>query len=187
MVRYLLLLLICFPICVFSQEESGKYIAPGVVPVENGRVLFSKNVNAEGLSESRLYDTMLAWAEKHFITTEEKQGRVLISDKKKGQIICQGVEFITFKRSAWILDRSLVKYRMFIFCLPGEFKLEISGISYNYENENNIPAEKWITDEYALNKDKTKLSYKSGKFRLKTVDLADALFDSAERALKAAK
>ena len=40
-------------------------------------------------------------------------------------------------------------------------------------------AEEWISDKEALNKDKTKLYPKSGKFRRKTVDRVEEIFDAA--------
>jgi len=38
-------------------------------------------------------------------------------------------------------------------------------------------AEEWITDQYGLNKKKTKLARVSGKFRRKTIDRVDYLFN----------
>ena len=66
--------------------------------------------------------------------------------------------------------------------------LRASDNEYNvsYPNEpRNIAAEEWITDEYALNKSKTKLNRISGKFRKATIDFADKTFDSAANALGA--
>ena len=39
-------------------------------------------------------------------------------------------------------------------------------------------AENWITDKYGLNKNKTKLSRMSGKFRKKTIDRKDEIFNT---------
>jgi len=38
-------------------------------------------------------------------------------------------------------------------------------------------AEEWITDRYGLNKKQTKLARVSGKFRKKTIDRKDYLFN----------
>ena len=57
-------------------------------------------------------------------------------------------------------------------------------MSYQNEPEKSL-AEEWITDEYALNKSKTKLNRISGKFRKATIDFADKTFDSAANALGA--
>ena len=50
-----------------------------------------------------------------------------------------------------------------------------------YEEQRNggsrFKAEEWITDENALNKKRTKLAKISGKFRVKTVDRVQDIFD----------
>ena len=58
------------------------------------------------------------------------------------------------------------------------------NVSYQNEPEKYL-AEEWITDEYALNKSKTKLNRISGKFRKATIDFADKTFDSATNTLGA--
>ena len=45
-------------------------------------------------------------------------------------------------------------------------------------------AEEWITDENALNKKKDNLSKYSGKFRRKTIDRKDNIFETLLEALK---
>ena len=63
--------------------------------------------------------------------------------------------------------------------------MKITNISYYYnedmETQNGIifKAEEWISDEEALNKAQTKLYPKIGKFRRKTVDRAEAIFNAA--------
>jgi colicin import membrane protein len=46
-----------------------------------------------------------------------------------------------------------------------------------------VKAEEWITDQYALNKKGTKLSRISGKFRRKTIDRKDNIFERIDAAL----
>ena len=53
-------------------------------------------------------------------------------------------------------------------------------IHYLYEEERDpqqYKAEEWITDEYALRKNKQKLARISGKFRRKTIDRKDFIFN----------
>ena len=60
--------------------------------------------------------------------------------------------------------------------------LTITQISYYYnedmEGKNGVPykAEEWITDKLAVNKKGTKLYPRSGKFRRKTVDRVEEIF-----------
>jgi colicin import membrane protein len=44
-------------------------------------------------------------------------------------------------------------------------------------------AEEWISDEYAVNKKRTKLYPISGKFRRKTIDRKDFIFNKFETLL----
>ena len=63
--------------------------------------------------------------------------------------------------------------------------LTVSNLSYYYnedmetQNGTIIKAEEWISDKEALNNSKTKLYPKSGKFRRKTIDRMEELFDAA--------
>ena len=83
-----------------------------------------------------------------------------------------------------------MKYRIIIECKEHACTLQLAGIRYeynvSYQNEpEKYLAEEWITDEYALNKSKTKLNRISGKFRKATIDFADKTFDSAANVLGA--
>ena len=84
----------------------------------------------------------------------------------------------------------MMKYRIIIECKEHACTLQLAGIRYeynvSYQNEpEKYLAEEWITDEYALNKSKTKLNRISGKFRKATIDFADKTFDSAANTLGA--
>ena len=101
-----------------------------------------------------------------------------------------GEEYIVFSSTALSLDRAMMKYRIIIECKEHACTLQLAGIRYeynvSYQNEpEKYLAEEWITDEYALNKSKTKLNRISGKFRKATIDFADKTFDSATNTLGA--
>ena len=62
------------------------------------------------------------------------------------------------------------------------------GIVYLYDEERDPQtyyAEEWITDRYGLNKKQDKLARVSGKFRRKTIDRKDYLFNKFNTALNA--
>ncbi len=54
--------------------------------------------------------------------------------------------------------------------------VELEKIRFTYRDTEKYKAEEWITDEYALNKTKTKLVRGLAKWRRKTVDFADDIF-----------
>ena len=78
-------------------------------------------------------------------------------------------------------------YRVTIECEDNAAKIKLAGIRYEYNvsyqrEPEKYTAEEWITDKYALNKKKDKLNRGNGKFRRKTVDFAENMFQSADAA-----
>lgn len=176
-------MLLCLPLLATAQNDPA-YLA-GAVPEINGKVVFSKEFNAPGLSQQQIYDAVLSWAKSRF---DEGNNRVLYTNAEKGEIACGGEEYLVFAKTALSLDRSLANYRLTVECEPGKCLAEVTGIRYtynvSYQNEpEKYAAEEWIVDKYALNKDKTKLAQGAGKFRSKTIDLVNGLFSDIQGAL----
>ena len=139
------------------------------------------------LSKAQIYQQLLKWGQENFNT---KESRVAYQNEAKGEIAIIGEEYIVFSSTALSLDRAMMKYRIIIECKEHACTLQLAGIRYeynvSYQNEpEKYLAEEWITDEYALNKSKTKLNRISGKFRKATIDFADKTFDSATNTLGA--
>ena len=100
-----------------------------------------------------------------------------------------GEEWIVFSSTALALDRTSVQYQIGAFCQPETCELRIEKIRYTYgegRDQEKYVAEEWITDEYALNKSRTKLVRGLAKWRRNTVDFVDALCVEAADALSAA-
>lgn len=176
--KQLVWLLFFIPVFLTAQEEN-RYLA-GAVPVENGKVTFSKNLSLPEYSKDQVYDLMLEWANQHFNTPES---RVVYAEREKGEIACVSEEYLVFSSTALSLDRTRVNYRVTIECQAQASHIELTGIRYEYDvsyqrEPEKYTAEEWITDKYALNKTQTKLNRISGKFRRETVNLADRTFQS---------
>ena len=65
--------------------------------------------------------------------------------------------------------------------------MTMDRISYKYEEERNkqvYKAEEWISDDNAVNKKNTKLYRGSAKFRRKTIDRKDQIFETVKNVLK---
>lgn len=183
--KQLLFALLFIPALLFAQEDQH-YLA-GAVPVADGKVVFTREINAPSLSKAQIYQQLLKWGQENFNT---KESRVAYQNEAKGEIAIIGEEYIVFSSTALSLDRAMMKYRIIIECKEHACTLQLAGIRYeynvSYQNEpEKYLAEEWITDEYALNKSKTKLNRISGKFRKATIDFADKTFDSAANALGA--
>lgn len=180
--KQLLLFLLFIPSLLIAQEDQ-KYLA-GTVTEDDGKVVFSKEISMPSLSKDQIYDIMYSWAQKYF---SEDGRRLVYSDKDKGDIAAVGEEYLVFQSTALSLDRSLINYRVTIECENNTAKIKMTGIRYEYNvsyqrEPEKYTAEEWITDKFALNKKKDKLNRGNGKFRRKTIDLADEMFKSADAA-----
>lgn len=183
--KYLLLILLCLPMALQAQTES-KYLE-GAVPVVDGKVTFSTNIQAKGMSSAQIYDKISEWANKYFQPKEKLTPKILYANPEKAEIIAGGEEYIVFASSYLILDRTRIYYHLIANCEDEKCKLTMTRIHYWYEEDIDggykYKAEKWITDKEALNKSKTKLAKVSGKFRQKTIDLKDRIFNEIQSAL----
>ena len=180
--KQLFLFLLFIPSLLIAQEDQ-KYLA-GAVPEDGGKVIFTKEISMPSLSKDQMYDIMYNWAEKFF---SEEGRRLVYSDKDKGDIAAVGEEYLVFQSTALSLDRTMMDYRVTIECENNAATIKLAGIRYEYNvsyqrEPEKYTAEEWITDKYALNKKKDKLNRGNGKFRRKTVDFAEAMFQSADAA-----
>lgn len=183
MKKYILLSFLLLSTLSGIAQNNAKYLA-GAVPVIDNKVTFTETFANPRLTSGQMFDKLLAWAQNRFKSEEKNWGRVIYSNREKGQIACQGEEYITFSERTLSLDRAKIKFRL-IFMLTGDTcNLEISNIHYIYgEKDEKITAEEYITDQYALNKDQTKLAYGTKKFRIKTIDLVEELESEVRKVL----
>ena len=96
-------------------------------------------------------------------------------------------EWLTFTSNALVLDRTKMNYVLQAKCSDGHLKLILDRITYNYEVQGKkefYKAEEWINDKNAVNKKRTRLYPSSGKFRRKTIDRKNELFEIFQSQLK---
>jgi len=170
------------------DAEDAKYLA-GAVPEVDGRVVFTLDVDAKGKSAQEIYDIVYAELEKLTKTSNQfEDSRIAIVNKKEHVIAARYKEWLVFNQSFISLDRTEFNYTLIARCSDGHLTLTMERMSYNYEADRDggfkVAADEWITDKYALNKKKTKLSKVSGKFRRKTIDRKDYIFGVMANALK---
>ena len=173
--RLLILLSCLLPLGVTGQEMK-KYLE-GAVPVKNGLVVFTREVQAPGLQRKALFARIARMVPGRFKTSGNERGQVLYSNVDEGVIICQGREYLVFVNKSLVLDRALVDYQVTYSCRDGACVMEVSRVRYLYgeSTPERYLAEEWITDERAYNKKRDKLVRGSDKFRVKTIDLVDEL------------
>jgi colicin import membrane protein len=95
-------------------------------------------------------------------------------------------EWLVFKNAALSLDRTQFNYQVLVECKDGKADVRLTRITYDYDLERkpiHYQAEKWITDKYCVNKKHTKLYPISGKFRRKTIDRKDYIFNKFDALL----
>lgn len=177
-------------LCIFisstmtqAQENKDARYLEGAVPEVDGKVVFSKEYSIPGMSKDEIYERMKQWMELR-LAENKNDSRVLYTNKEKGQIVGTVDEWIVFSSSALSLDRTRILCQLTVLCQPEACTFNIEKIRFIYrEGEDKYTAEEWITDKYALNKNKTKLIRGLAKWRRKTVDYMDNLFQQAANAL----
>jgi len=201
MKKYLFAIMMMLPVALSAQDNTWervetqssnsnpdqKYMA-GAVPEENGHVVFTTTIEAPGKSAAQVYDIC-----KQYLTSMIKEpnqlehSRIAFADSSTCKIIGSYQEWLVFKSTALVLDRTRMMYNLMAECSDGKAVLTMTRIYYLYDEERTpttFVAEEWITDKYGLNKKQTKLSRVSGKFRRKTIDRKDYLFNKFASLLK---
>ncbi len=184
--QILLVAILCLTsVSVKAQDRDDSRYLAGAVPVVDGKVVFSKEFSIPGMSKEKIFSRMNAWLNENLKKNNNENSRVVFTDEEKGIIAGVGEEWMVFKAMALMLDRTLINYQVTINCKPEKCTVELEKIKYTYQENEKYVAEEWITDQYALNKAKTKMVRGLAKWRIKTVDFADALFAEAAQALGA--
>lgn len=187
MKKILLSLLLCMPLCMqAANNDKDKYLA-GAVPEVNGAVVFQKSFKVPGHTDEQIRQTMLQFVTDSLVAEGVEGLRTrLISDGKSGEDLSARIEEVmVFKRKPLYLDRTRFRYQITVNVDNGRVNMNISQISYYYGGEaegataETYKAEEWITDKAAINKAGTKLYPRSGKFRIKTVDRVEEIFEQA--------
>lgn len=171
---------------VEKENPDQKYLR-GAVPEIDGKVLFTKTIEVPGKSANDIFDIVQKYMERMVSESNQINSRIAINDNEKHELGAAMEEWLVFKSAALALDRTRLLYTFQAFCQDGKVELKMGHIRYLYD-ENRKPqrmkAEEWITDKYAVNKKNTRLYPGSAKFRRKTIDRKDFLFNKIESLLK---
>lgn len=197
MKKLIFAMMMCLPMAATAQNtwelptqtnnSDAKYLV-GAVPVVDGKVTFKTSIDAPGKTADQVADIVRKYMMK--MTTEPgqfEQSRIVLDDSLNHQIIGSYQEWLVFKSTALVLDRTRLFYNLIADCKDGKADITMTRIYYLYEEERDpqtLRAEEWITDEEGLTKNKAKLSRVSGKFRRKTIDRKDYLFNKFAELLK---
>ena len=176
---------------VEKENPDAKYLVKGIVPEVDGKVCFETNIKAPGKSAEEIYSILLQQMEK--MVKEPNQianSIVAVKDSVNHELGAVFHEWLVFKSVALSLDRTQMNFQLLVSCKDGEANVKMTRITYDYDTARtpqHYSAEEWITDKYAVNKKGTKLYPISGKFRRKTIDRKDFIFNKFESLLNEKK
>jgi hypothetical protein len=185
------LLLTCHVMVGFAQlikekePVDPKYLSGAVAEVE-GVVTFTKTLTVRPVGVDSVYRSALHWLGQYFKSENVLSRKTLERDTTNHYIAVGINEYIVFKSTALVLDRSQMIFSLAIQCTDTEATVTMNNITYYYDEERQpqkYTAEEWITDRTALNKKGTKLMPLCGKFRVKTIDAFEDICSSLQTAL----
>ena len=158
----------------------------GAIPVINGKVTFEETISAVGYTAEEVEKIMNDWTKKRFVKPTVISVKRFNSEVPATTIL-KSEEYITFKSTAFVLERARIYYYLTLTANEGSCTFNMSRITYWYDDEDDkgglrMKAEEWITDENAINK-KGKLKAFEGKFRRKTIELKESLTKELEHLL----
>jgi colicin import membrane protein len=167
-------------------NPDAKYLR-GAVPEVDGKVVFSTTIEAPGKSAAQIYNILHDYIKKMTKASNQINSRLIVEDSIEYELGASFEEWLVFKKTALSWDQTRLYFVLEVKCENGKALASISRIRYLYE-ENRKPerlkAEEWITDDAAVNKKNTRLYPVSGKFRRKTIDRKDFIFNKFESLLK---
>jgi len=162
----------------------AKYLVGGI-PEKNGVVTFSKSFTVENKTKGEIMSTLVSYINGLTGKAIESQRTRMISDGSDGNAVVAKVEeYMIFTKKALNFDRTRFRYQISAAVEGNTVNVTLSQVSYYYnedmEGNNGITykAEEWITDKAALNAKGTKLLPRSKKFRIKTIDRVDEIYES---------
>lgn len=161
----------------------------GTVPVVDGKVEWQYNISMPGKSADQLFEqTLQAVTDLTKEPCQKEESRISAVNKKDHIIAAHLVEELLFSNAMLARDATDFRYTFIATCTDGNVNLRLCRISYAYEMHRSngaiYSAEEWITDEQALNKKRTNTYRLNGKFRKKTIDRKDIIFQTIEDSLK---
>lgn len=171
-----------------GPNPDAPYLA-GAVTEKDGNVQWTLDLDLPGRDAQSIYDTMLNFLTA--LTKEENQlegSTVALVNKQDHIIVATIREWLVFKDNFLSLDRTKFFFTLMANCQDGHLTVDMNRVSFRYQEKSDretvFKAEEWISDKYALNKSKTKLYKGSGKFRRKSVDRKEYLFNAIKNLFK---
>ena len=204
--KSIIIAMMLFPICAcgqniweqqnHEQSESNaaskhkadkKYIDMQIMADENGNLAFEHKIQIKGKSRAEILSAVKKYLDVRCSTNEERysgKNNVMILDESEGIVVAKFSEEIQFSLSKLARDFTRFNYKLVVKCNDNEMNVTVMRMSYDYEEKRNkihLTAEETITDSEALNKKRSKMYNFNAKFRRKTIDWRDSLFEDLDK------
>ena len=169
-------------------KEDPKYLEGAITFDEQGKIVFDTEIEVPGKSAAQLYNLVFDYMSGLTQDKESKASRMALVNKDEHIIVNTMDEWLVFSNSFISLDRTECKYNLIAKITDGKVSLSINHINYIYEEGRQtgfkLPAEEVIIDKVALTKKKNDLARIFGKFRKKTIDRKDQIFNEIAALVK---
>lgn len=169
-------------------KTEAKYLDGAVTINAEGKVEFTLDTDANGKSADEIYNIVYQYMSELTQGENNIKSRMALVNKDQHIIANTMDEWLVFSNSFISLDRTEFKYNLVASIKDNHLTLTLERLYYIYEEDRSTgfkaPAEKVITDKYALNKKKTNLAKIFGKFRRLTIDRKDQIFNDLTALVK---
>lgn len=165
-----------------TSLKNPQYLS-GAVTEKDGKVAWELNIGLKGKTAQQIYDATIKTFQSYTKQDNQLEGsKIALVNKTEHIIVAQVKEWLVFKNAFLALDRAKLQYNLVATCMDGKLNVTMGRISYIYDGndgkgETKILAEEAINDKNGLNKKKTKLTPGWARFRIKTVDRKDEVFN----------
>ena len=168
-----------------AENIDKPYLAGAVPTTTEGIVCFERAFNTDGKDKNKVFSVLKDFAQEIIDSPQSAHEISRIMSESTDTLIATICEPIYFRKTKWETDSALIRYQYIATVKDNSANVRIWLISYSYEEIGfGYKAEEWITDKYALSKDRTTLRKGSGKFRKKTIDYVNDIFTKIEDRLK---
>jgi len=185
MKKLFLAFMLMLPLMAAAKGPVDAKYLKGAVPEENGVIVFRKSFSVPSMQKDEIFSNLSAFVENVIMgpAIHEHRTRILNDGKTDGNIVAKVEEYMVFKNRFLNLDRTRFIYQIQASVEGNKVKLAISQISYYYnedqegKNGETYKGEEWISDSKSLNKRGDKIYPACAKFRIKTIDRVEQIFE----------
>ena len=169
-----------------KSKTTKKEYSIGSIPVVGNKVCFEETIPAEGLTAKEVEQIAEQWLSERFVKPTVI-GFKRYEAETAGTLIGKAEEYLIFKNTFFVLNRTRIYYFITLTCEEGRCKFKMSRINYWWDEEAEdggmkMTAEECITDKNAID-EKGRLKRFNGKFRTKTIDLKEKLVEELKNRL----